>query len=291
MKKHLISVIIPVYDIEQEYLATCFKSIVENGYDNYEVLVVNDSSKNFNTRKFLNEFTNNNNRFRLINLTGLNKGPGYARNIGLEHASGEIVVYIDGDDYVLSGMLNRINEIFNQYPNLDIFSFANKMLMINGMINQTNHFIFNTNEPVSVDTWPDALKDKPSVWAKAYAKSFLVNNKIKFINEDTYMEDLCYFFLTFAYAKNIMFKNEVFYILRENVNSRALSTFSFNKLKSLFLGLMKTYDQIKDLDSYITKNYKMIFNELWKKYSSLVEHDEQFNQFSLLVNKFKQQIK
>lgn len=291
MKKHLISVIIPVYDTEETYLNFCFESIKNNGYDHYEVIVVNDSSKNLATRKFLSQYTKLNPQFKLINLTGLNKGPGYARNVALDHANGEIITYVDGDDYILHGMLNRINEIFNEFSDLDIFSFANQIQKVNGEITQTNMFILNTKDPVNLDLWPEGLKDKPSVWAKAYRKKFLIDHKIKFLDQDVYMEDLCYWLITYSHAKKVLFRHEIFYILRQNFNSRALSAFNIEKLKSLIHGLTTTYEQIKNLDCYIVKNFKVIFNHIYEDYSSRIKHDdEEYQKLNQEVQKFKTKI-
>lgn len=94
MKK--ISVIIPVYNAEKT-IRRCLESIMSSEYEEYEVVVVDDGSTD-NSASILFEYANRDRRVKIINQP--NSGPSIARNKGLELAEGEIIAFVDSDDYV-----------------------------------------------------------------------------------------------------------------------------------------------------------------------------------------------
>lgn len=92
----LISVIIPVYKVEQ-YLEKCLDSIMNNTYKNLEIICVNDGSPD-NSLSILKRYSDLDPRFIVIDQ--VNQGVSAARNNGLKAAHGEYVTLIDSDDYV-----------------------------------------------------------------------------------------------------------------------------------------------------------------------------------------------
>lgn len=90
-----ISVVIPVYNAEST-LKKCLKSVLENDYPNFEVIVVNDKS-NDRSKSIVNEFEDK----RLAYYENkVNSGASYSRNTGIKKAAGEIVILLDSDSYV-----------------------------------------------------------------------------------------------------------------------------------------------------------------------------------------------
>lgn len=92
----LISVIIPVYNAEK-YLEQCLNSIKNQTYKNFEVIIVNDGSKD-NTDSICKKFAQSDSRFRYFSKE--NGGVSSARNFGLDNANGHYITFIDGDDWV-----------------------------------------------------------------------------------------------------------------------------------------------------------------------------------------------
>lgn len=90
-----ISIIIPVYNSEK-YLKKCLDSIVNQTYKNLEIIIVNDGSTD-GSEKICKEYESNDDR--VIYLYKENGGLPSARNMGLEHASGDYIGYVDSDDY------------------------------------------------------------------------------------------------------------------------------------------------------------------------------------------------
>ena len=97
-----VSVIIPAYNSEN-YIARCLDSLIEQDEKNFEVIVINDGSKD-NTSKIVEEYANKDSRIILINKE--NGGVSSARNVGLDNAKGEYIFFVDSDDYLPSDALS-----------------------------------------------------------------------------------------------------------------------------------------------------------------------------------------
>ena len=91
-----ISVIIPVYNAEKT-IRRCLESIMSSEYEEYEVILIDDGSTD-NSVSIISEFANRNRRIKIF--TQPNSGPSAARNKGLTLAEGEIIAFVDSDDYV-----------------------------------------------------------------------------------------------------------------------------------------------------------------------------------------------
>ncbi len=102
--KDLISVIIPVYNIEK-YIAQCIESVQKQTYQNIEILVVNDGSPD-RSAEIAEQYAINDKRIHIINK--VNGGLSDARNIGIEQAKGKYIILVDGDDYVDSYMIEKM---------------------------------------------------------------------------------------------------------------------------------------------------------------------------------------
>ena len=89
-----ISVIVPVYNVEK-YLENCLTSLKEQTFKDIEILCINDGSTD-DSLKILNRFSKSDARFRVFSQ--VNSGPAKARNVGLQNARGEFIMFCDADD-------------------------------------------------------------------------------------------------------------------------------------------------------------------------------------------------
>lgn len=96
MKEELISVIVPVYNVEQ-YLDRCIRSIVDSHYKNLQIILVNDGSSD-GCPKLCDKWGKIDKRVEVIHKS--NGGLSSARNAGLRHARGQYVSFVDSDDYI-----------------------------------------------------------------------------------------------------------------------------------------------------------------------------------------------
>ncbi|WP_024344734.1 glycosyltransferase family 2 protein [Streptococcus equinus] len=100
----LVSIILPVYNVEN-YIKKCLKSIRQQSYSNFEVIIVNDGSSD-NSIKYCEEICEMDSRFFIINKE--NGGLSDARNVGISLAKGEYLIFIDSDDFISESMVQHL---------------------------------------------------------------------------------------------------------------------------------------------------------------------------------------
>lgn len=103
----MISVIVPIYNVEP-YLDKCIGSIVNQSYKNLEIILVDDGSPD-RCPEICDQWATRDNRIRVIHKE--NGGGGSARNAGLDVATGELIAFVDSDDYVSEDMLGHLCEL------------------------------------------------------------------------------------------------------------------------------------------------------------------------------------
>ena len=99
-KKALISIIVPVYNVDK-YLSKCIDSIISQTYNDIELILVDDGSPD-NSPKICDEYARKDNRIIVIHKE--NGGVSSARNAGLDIAKGKYIGFVDPDDYIVSEM-------------------------------------------------------------------------------------------------------------------------------------------------------------------------------------------
>lgn len=104
---NLISIIIPVYNAEK-YINRCIKSIVNQSYQELEIIVVNDGSTD-NSLSICTTLAMQDNRIKVISQE--NGGVSKARNTGIRFAKGEYVMFLDSDDYMLPDMCKTMLDV------------------------------------------------------------------------------------------------------------------------------------------------------------------------------------
>ncbi len=100
----LISVIVPVYKVEK-YLDRCITSIVEQTYENLEIILVDDGSPD-NSGKMCDDWAKKDNRIKVFHKE--NGGPAETRNLGVEKATGKYISFVDSDDYILPDYIETL---------------------------------------------------------------------------------------------------------------------------------------------------------------------------------------
>lgn len=105
MNNPLISIIIPVYNIEN-YLKECVESVLDQTFDDYEIILVDDGSTD-NSGSVCNELSLENNKIKTFHKR--NGGLSSARNFGIKHSNGKYIIFLDSDDYWVN---NEILSLF-----------------------------------------------------------------------------------------------------------------------------------------------------------------------------------
>ena len=111
MNKPLISVIIPVYNVEK-YLNKCLESVIAQTETRLEIIIVDDGSTD-RSGKICDDFISRDKRIRVFHKE--NEGVSCARNFGIDHASGRYLGFVDSDDYIAPDMYETLLEILERY--------------------------------------------------------------------------------------------------------------------------------------------------------------------------------
>ena len=117
------SIIIPVYNVEK-YLGRCIDSILSQSFTDFEVILVNDGSKDSSLR-ICEEYASSDNRIKIINKK--NGGATSARKAAAAVASGEYILCVDGDDYIHCESLSILNKSLHEDDGIDVLCFGYKV--------------------------------------------------------------------------------------------------------------------------------------------------------------------
>lgn len=114
-KESLVSVIVPVYNVEK-YLSTCIESIINQTYDKLEIILVDDGSQD-KSSEICDNYANKDKRITAVHTK--NRGLSEARNTGLRIAKGEYISFIDSDDFIkLDSYENLLNSALKYEPDV-----------------------------------------------------------------------------------------------------------------------------------------------------------------------------
>jgi glycosyltransferase involved in cell wall biosynthesis len=110
--RKLVSVIIPTYNREK-YLEEAIRSVINQSYKNFEILVIDDGSSNNYAESICNKYDN---CFYLFKKNG---GLSSARNFGVKKAKGKYIAFLDDDDFWKKEKLEKQVELLDNYPKID----------------------------------------------------------------------------------------------------------------------------------------------------------------------------
>lgn len=243
-QKPFFSIILPVYNVEK-FIIKCIDSILSQTYKNYEIIIVDDGSKD-QTLQIINE-----NYFdqRIKIFTKENGGLSDARNYGLNKASGKYVWFVDSDDYIPK--INALELIYDkikqsQSDNIDLIAF-NMEIKFEGD-KREDYVLNNVIKLVStIDTFQyiENYNCFPfNVPTQCYRRDFLLDNKFKF-KKGIFFEDIYLNLDIYAYKAKMIGINEALYTYFRRSNSITNSTITFNHFYSQILVLSKLSDFIK----------------------------------------------
>lgn len=127
----LISIIIPVYNIERKYLEECLNSILQQSYSNFEICIADDHSTLKETLDTLKEYEKLDKRIKVI----YRKSNGHiskASNSALSIATGEFIALMDNDDVIVKDALYEVVKVLNKNKNLDLIYSDEDKINLNG---------------------------------------------------------------------------------------------------------------------------------------------------------------
>lgn len=179
------SIIIPVYNV-QDYIDKCLSSVENQTYGNYEVIIVNDGSKD-GSQKIIDKFVSKDKRF--ISFIKTNGGLSDARNYGVKKANGDYILFLDSDDYFESRLLEKINAKIKKNNEPDLVKFSCQTVNSHGKV--LHKYI---SKPFCNELKLNAIKSiftdemiEPA-WLYAYKRDFFIKNRFMY-SKGKYHED------------------------------------------------------------------------------------------------------
>lgn len=170
------SLIVPVYNVEK-YVKKCLDSIFAQSFKNFEVIVVNDGTKD-NSMDIVKKYD-----VTIINQK--NQGLSEARNNGVLKAKGEYLIFIDSDDYIEKDLLKEINKSLSNNP--DIVRYQVKDIINNKEINYNEIEFSNKNGEEAFQIIAGYHYFEPA-WLYAIKRKYYLDNKFTF-KKGAYHED------------------------------------------------------------------------------------------------------
>ncbi|RXJ66612.1 hypothetical protein CRV08_12340 [Halarcobacter ebronensis] len=252
MTKPLISVIIPVYNIE-DYIYKCLTSILSQSLENIEIIIVNDGSTD-KSLEIINRTIRNDKRCLILNQD--NQGLSAARNNGLTISKADYVIFIDGDDFINKDMLLKMyHKIVKEEADIVVCQF--QKVFPDGKI--------EIIEEPEEQNFNNILSSKlfSVAWNKLYKRSLFLDNKIYYPN-NIYHEDIATTFKLYFFSKKIIYIKESLYNWVQRKASLS-NNISQKHIDDIFLSFQLTKDfliKFNIFDKYINE-----FNERCFRYS------------------------
>lgn len=219
----LLSIIIPVYKVE-EYIEKCLQSVVDNGIHyrgKYEVIVVDDGSPD-QSGVIADYYAQKYPFFRIIHKE--NAGVAAARNTGIDAATGKWLYFVDSDDWLADGAVDRICQRVQDNEETDILIFdAYQNVLEKEQI--WEHFssekVWNCKEEIlgmqrGMLYFPLVREARKiplaAPWDKVYRREFLQNNAIGYREQLKVLDDMFFNFEAFGKALKVAyFKDRIYH--------------------------------------------------------------------------------
>ena len=215
-----ISFITPIYNTEARLLKKSLSSIEKLNIENYEVIWINDGSKNEETNTYCRKISKINDHVQYVEQE--NQGSAVARNNALDIATGDYIVFVDADDTIIDGFNFEddilCNDIvcYNYRWISDSVTKEVKAGMEFGDISDKKSKIIS-----NILYNPNIYKpyDFGTIWSKCFSKKFLDMNKIRFRSELRKTQDRIFMLEAVNAANNIWYSSKSMYGYYQNNDS------------------------------------------------------------------------
>ena len=231
MKKK-ISIIVPVYNAEK-YLGRCVDSILSQTYQNIELILIDDGSCD-SSGKIMKEYALRDSRIKIISQA--NQGPGAARNVGLDVASGEYITFVDSDDFIEPVTYEHMLKCMTEY-NADITVCNYRDREDNSKLAKEEITVLNQEEALNERLVTCAISD--SLCDKVYRTELW--QQIRLPTDRMLSEDTAVIYKIIAQAKRVIGLNKPYYKLYRREGSLSHRAYS-----PKFVYTIATYEEMVD---------------------------------------------
>ena len=283
-----ISIILPVYN-SGKTLDRCICSILIQSYKNFELIIINDSSKD-NSGQIINKYLRKDNRIILIN-NNENKGVSKSRNLGIEKATGELITFIDSDDYYENDALKKMCDMITE-NNVDAVRFSFNRIEENNK----SSIIYNTKYANTILKKEDIVlfeSDLINNRLQAYLWLLItktdIAKKIKFDENLGMMEDTLWYYNFIKNISNIYFSNEILYNYCISTNSASNSAKNaIRNIKNMLYMQEKYYELFNNQEQKLKEAYTsllcVIIENIFKIENSRISNETKKDFYNEIKN-------
>ncbi|MER8235944.1 bifunctional glycosyltransferase family 2 protein/CDP-glycerol:glycerophosphate glycerophosphotransferase [Streptomyces sp. NPDC101490] len=245
------SVIIPVYGVEG-YIRECLESVTSQGYRNFEVIAVDDCSLD-SSGAVVDEFAARDPRVRAVHRAE-NGGIGAARNTGVEHARGDYLLFLDGDDSIRPGSLEALAKRLDEAEDPEILLFDHVRTHVDGSVEASRtgpHLAAIRDRVVNPVDHLELLRIFAVVWNRAYRRDFFTGEGYAFT--DGLYEDALMVYTTMAAATRVAGVEHVVVEYRQRRQGSSMRSSSPRKHFVIFDQYQRVFDYLAGrpgLDAY-----------------------------------------
>ena len=251
MNNILISVIVPIYNVEK-YLDRCMDTLLNQTLKDIEIIMVDDGSPD-KCPTMCDEYAKKDNRVKVVHKK--NGGLGFARNSGLDIATGEYVAFIDSDDYVGLDMYKTLYDADKLWKGKEVQQFMLDMIASGAGIKAERLY-------------------QMSVWHSIYKRSLIEEEHLRFVSErDVASEDIPFQVDFLSKANTVAYISETFYSYCLNGTSltATLKPEKYDRYKQLRACLLSKFTDSEYVSrvnrlfiGYTRSHLYDIINSTWK---------------------------
>ncbi len=237
MKKMKISFIIPVYNVEK-YLRQCIESILEQDYEEKEIILVDDGSPD-NSGKICDEYAEKYQNIVVIHKQ--NGGLSDARNTGLMNSTGDYVLFVDSDDFIEKASLKHIAAVVNENQVDVVFLEARKYYEDGTMVplgdGVTKTMVYKKSRDEVLRSLSYCPKYPASACTKLIRRALITNDV--FFKKGLLSEDLDWSMKLLLKAESFDYCDAIYYNYRQNRAGSITNTVSLKKIEDMLYILEK----------------------------------------------------
>lgn len=243
-----ISVIVPVYNTAQ-YLDACIASIVDQTYQNLQIILVNDGSSD-DSGEICNVWQKKDSRICVIHQD--NAGVSASRNAALKIAIGELIAFTDSDDILPS---DAFEQLLISMGNSDLVMGKMQLMDENGTLRNSNSILPGIDFLVK-DFTRELFQEKSGaylgyLWDKLFRKNIIEINRICFDPQIKLNEDRLFLLEYLLHCNSVCFCDEVVYYYRQRGAGVMIST---RRSQTVTDSEMTVVDSFRNMSS-IAKQY------------------------------------
>lgn len=234
-----ISVIVPVYNVES-YVRKTIESILTQSHRDLELILVNDGSVD-RSGAICDDYANKDNRVRVFHKE--NSGSSDARNMGLDNAKGEYILFVDADDYISSDMLEVMVGLMSQQVDVVVCDFVSVTgdVDMKGLAHPEKPSLRTISSTAALEDMMYQRFITNSPWAKLYRSSLFEGVRFP---SGKINQDLGTIYKAIAKANNVSLVDQKMYMYMYRPDSVINSKFSAKRMAGLQFA-NEQYDFIK----------------------------------------------